>query len=742
MKDAPRTRSLAGLCLLAASSSSAGVALADTAASDQGLEEIVVTARKRAENAQDVPIAVTTLSESKLRELGASTMGELVAHVPNFDWDPVGINALSSWGLRGIVDQSRNAGQESGLGMYVDGVYVGRPAAFNASLTDIEQIEVLRGPQGSLYGRNTIAGAVNITTRKPTNDLSVSADINLGNYNRRDGDLSVSGALIPGVLRGKLSAFSQENDGYVRNLADGRRLLSENRAGGRGALYWTPTANLEIDLEADVSHQDHLTAFGLAADPQLALAVPQWYFSNRFVTNQNDPDFEKIDSGGGALTVNLTLPGDLLLTSITADRINNFNLDNDDDAGPITLTHSHFIDKSGMFSQELRLTSPQGGTYDYVAGVYYMNETVHSNRHTAVVPAPAENLGIVDLSDVGTRSSALFGNFNYHFLPEWTLGIGLRYTRDKKNANFSQNVDVDLGFSAPYIAFPAARRDDKQASGDITLTWKPGEGLLAYGTARKGFKSGGFQTDIIDFSDPAQFNFKPETAVTYELGLKTEALERRLRLNGAMFDTEYKDMQVSQLIGLGFTTNNAGRARIKGVELEVQYLALEHLTLGLSGGALDAKYLRFPACDSLGLNVDCSGNRLQFTPQWNLGASVDYRQPVHFGALVLHADSSSRGDEYSDAANSDGVRRLNGGPLSWPLKIGGYTLIGARAGFETRDRAWGVYFWGKNLTNKDYDLRRWRYPITALAFGALGAQGIEFVPGQPRTWGLELTYRH
>ena len=163
--------------------------------SDGGLEEIVVTARKRSENAQDVPIAITTLSDSKLRELGANNMGELVEHVPNFDWDPVGINALSSWGLRGIVDQSRNAGQESGLGIYVDGVFIGRPVGFNASLADIDQVEVLRGPQGSLYGRNTIAGAVNITTQTcRRNDLGFNVDLNLGNYDRRDAEVGHVGA--------------------------------------------------------------------------------------------------------------------------------------------------------------------------------------------------------------------------------------------------------------------------------------------------------------------------------------------------------------------------------------------------------------------------------------------------------------------------------------------------------------------------------------------------------------------
>jgi len=717
-------------------------AVAQQASGEGGLEEVVVTARKRAENAQDVPIAITTLSDSKLKELGANNMGELVEHVPNFDWDPVGINALSSWGLRGIVDQSRNAGQESGLGIYVDGVFIGRPVGFNASLADIDQVEVLRGPQGSLYGRNTIAGAVNITTRRPTNELGLDVDLNVGNYNRRDAEVGVSGPLVPGVLLGKISAFTQRNDGYVQNVADGRDLLNENRQGGRAALYWTPSDSLEVRLSGDIMHQDHRTAFGMSAEPQLNIAIPNWYFTDRFTTNQNDANFEKIDVGGGSLLVNWTLPSGLLFTSITADRINNFNLDNDDDAGPITLTHSHFIDKSAMFSQEFRLTSKQGGPYDYVAGLYYLDENVRANRHTAVVPAPDENLGIVDSAKVGTRSYAGFGNLNYHLAPTWTLGVGLRYTIDRKDSNFTQTVNVPLGFQSGFTQFSGVRRSDKQVSGDLTLTWKPAQDLLSYGTIRKGFKSGGFQTDIIDFSDVESFSFKPETAVTYELGLKTEALHRHIRLNGAVFDTEYKDMQVSQLVGLGFTTNNAGKSRIRGLELEIEYLPVEHLTLGLSGGVLDAKYLEFPNCDPLGLGTDCSRNRLQFTPRWNIGTTVDYRMPITAGNLVFHADTTSRGDEYSDALNQDGVRKLSDGSVSWPLRIGGYTLIGARIGFETSDRTWGIFAWGKNLTDKDYDLRRWRYPIIPVAFGAVGARGIEFVPAQPRTWGIELTYRH
>ena len=182
--------------------------------------------------------------------------------------------------------------------------------------------------------------------------------------------------------------------------------------------------------------------------------------------------------------MNWTLPGGLLFTSITADRINNFNLDNDDDAGPITLTHSHFIDKSAMFSQEFRLTSKQGGPYDYVAGLYYLDENVRANRHTAVVPAPDENFGIVDAAKVGTRSYAGFGNLNYHFAPAWTLGVGLRYTIDRKDRT-SSSRSMCRWASSPLRDSTGVRRSDKQVSGDLTLTWKPAQDLLSYGTYAK-----------------------------------------------------------------------------------------------------------------------------------------------------------------------------------------------------------------------------------------------------------------
>lgn len=732
--------------LLALALASGGLAtpgLAEDAAGaavDQ-LQQVVVTARKRAENVQEVPIAITTVSESQLRQYGAGQMSELVQHVPNFDWDPVGFNALSSWGLRGIVATSRNAGQESGLAIYQDGVFIGRPTGFNVSLLDVDHIEVLRGPQGTLYGRNTIAGAINITSRRPTDQLGVAADLNVGNYSRVDADAEITGPIIPGTLRGKFGAYTQENDGYVRNLA-GQPLLSENRKGGRGALYFE-REHLEVILAGDVLHENHRTAFGLAADPQLALALPNYYFTDPYVTNQNDPNFEKIDAGGGSLTVNWTLPTGQVFTSITADRINNFDLDNDDDAGPITLTHSHFVDKSAMFSQELRIASASGGRYDYVAGLYYLDENVRTHRHTAVVPWPAENVGIVDAGKVGTRSYAAFASGNLHLTEVWTLGAGLRYTNDRKDSSFTQTVNVPLGFKSPLYAFPSSSRDDKQVSGDVTLSFKPHEHYLAYATVRRGFKSGGFQTDIIDFSNPDLFNYKPETATTYEIGSKSDLLGNTLRANVALFDTEYKDMQVSQLVGLGFTTVNAGKSRIRGAEAELAWLPVRQLSLSLSGGFLDAKYLEFPNCDPLGLGTDCSGNRLQFTPRWNIGTSVDYRQPVtSWGVLMVHADSSSRDAEFSDALNSDGARKLGNGATSWPLRIGGYTLVGARLGLESADQSWGVYLWGKNLSNHVYDLRRWRYPIIPLAFGAVGAQGIEFVPGQPRTYGVEFRYRH
>lgn len=370
-----KTYQSVALALTASTCFSAGYTFAaeeETTVKEKPTFEIIeVTARKRVESIRDIPIAITSMGEGEIESLGADSMSDLIGNVPNLAMDPNG-NSLSSWGMRGIVSVTRNAGQESGLGVYVDGVYAGRPSSYNVPLGDIQQIEVLRGPQGSLFGRNTIAGAINITTKKPEEDFAGNLSASIGNLSRVELQGGLSGQLIDDILTAKISVFSNKRDGYIENIFDGKGYMDNNRQGGRVGLYWTPTNNLSITLASDYVDQDNQQLFGQTLEPQLNQFVPDWYQSDPYTVNQNDPNTEEIQSGGTSLTAEWEMNSGFILTSITAKRYADFEVFADDDAGPITLSYSHFEDNSDTFSQELRLTSPENDSFDYLVGIYYL----------------------------------------------------------------------------------------------------------------------------------------------------------------------------------------------------------------------------------------------------------------------------------------------------------------------------------------------------------------------------------
>ncbi|GAB3113432.1 TonB-dependent receptor [Aestuariicella hydrocarbonica] len=689
------------------------------------LEEVVVTARKREESAEDIPIAISSMGEMAIEAMGATAMGDLVGSVPNLAMDPNG-NSLNSWGMRGIVSVTRNAGQESGLGVYIDGVYAGRPAAFNFPMNDIQQVEVLRGPQGSLFGRNTIAGAINITTKKPSEELQGQIKLSLGNYERQDIQGSVAGPIIDGVLSGKISGFSYQQDGYVDNLYDGDSYMSDDRVGGRGALYWTPTESLEITLSADYLEQDNDQLFGMTLEPVLNTLEPGsgWYQPDPYKTNQNDPNRERIESGGTSVTVNWDLPSGHTLTSITSQRSADFILQADDDAGPYTLSYSQFEDNSDTFSQEIRIASPSADNFDYVVGYYYMDQEVDALRSTSVVGYPDTQTGIIVNSSVNSESWALFGTANFYLTDALTLSVGLRYTDEEKDSEYSQVDNVGLGFAD--VVFSPSQQDDAW-SGDISLGYAINESINAYASVRQGVKSGGFQTDIIDFTDVNAFVFGPEEAISYELGVKGMFFERRLKVNGAVFRTDYTDMQVGQLLGLGFTTTNAGESQIDGLELEVEWLATENLALGLSLGLLDHEYTAYDGC--AGENTSCKGNKLQLVSDWTASANVDYTFPLSNGsAFNAHLDWTARDNYFTDAVNDP------------DLVVEQRFLLNGRIGYVTADDSLSVHLWAKNLTDEEYDALLWKYPVTPLFYGAQ-TSGLERLIGEPRTFGVEVGYR-
>lgn len=694
------------------------------------IEEVVVYARKRQERAQDIPIAITALGEAKIEALGATSFDELIGNVPNLFADLTGYGT-SSWGLRGIVSLTRNAGQESGLGVYIDGVYVGRPASFNFPLSDIEQVEVLRGPQGSLFGRNTIGGAINATTKKPGEEMAGNIKATLGNYSKTDFEADISGPLVEGVLSGKISAFLYQRDGYVDNLFDNDEYMDGDRVGGRFGLYWTASDNFEVVLSGDYLKVDNQQLFGIPLEPQLNNIVPGWYQSDRFDVNQNDPNKEEIDSGGASLTINWELDSGFSITSITAKRISDFEQISDDDAGPITLTHSHFKDESEIFSQELRLASPTNGRFDYLVGLFYLDQEITADRDTPVLPFPDNFVGISSDTKVTSEAWAIFGSANLYLTDALRLTLGLRYTDEEKESQFSQVENAGLGF--PTVSFSPKQQDDA-FSGDVSLAYAVDDNANIYGSIRKGVKSGGFQTDIITFMTEDFFVFGPEEAVSYELGVKGAFFDRTLMVNAALFRTDYTDVQVSAPIGLGFTTLNAAEAEINGFELEVEWRATENLSLAVSMGLLDHEYTKYENClagSGIGLD-DCSGNDLQLVPDWTASANLDYRFPLSDGAaLEFHVDWNARDEYFVDPSNDPDRLVEDRG------------LVNARIGYVAADESYSIYLWGKNLADEEYDTVRWKYPVTPLVFGGLDPTitGLNRLVGAPRMYGIEVAYR-
>lgn len=691
------------------------------------LEEVVVVARKRAEEPLEVPISMTIINSIKIEQQTATALKDIVGDIPNASLDVTG-NSLASWGMRGIISQTRNPGQESGLGVYVDRVYLGRPAGFNVPLNDIAQVEVLKGPQGSLFGRNTIAGAITITTRRPGEEMEGYLQGSFGNLSRRDLQAGISGPLVENVLAAKINVFSFQRDGYIENIFNGSDLQSDERVGGRASVYWTPTDEFELVFSADYLEQDNSLMAGQTLEPQLNNFVPDWYQAEDDKVNQNDPGYDRIKAGGISIAADWRFDEDMTLSSITSFRSTDFETLVDDDSGPITLTWSNFNDDSDTFTQEFLFSGSVPETLDYVIGLYYLDLDVTSDRQTPLFnPYPINEAAITSNTTVDTNSWAIFGSVDFVLTETLNLAVGLRYTDEKKSSDFIQTENGGLGF--PNVIFDSTI-EDNAVSGDISLAWSAGEFTNIYGSVRKGFKSGGFQTDIINFSSEELFAFDPEQALSYELGLKGVYLDNRLSLDVAAFHTDYKDMQVGQLVGLGFTTTNAAKSKINGLEVQLNYWPVDRLRFGIGLGLLDHEYTKFENC--AGLGTSCKGNKLQYAPDSTWSADGSYTWLVSNGAEIeLYLAANYRDSYFLTPVNDP------------QLEIDQRTLVDARLAYRTPSGNTTLALWARNLGDKSWDLTRWQYPVTPLAFAQFDPSitGLQRTPAEPRTYGVEVIFR-
>jgi iron complex outermembrane receptor protein len=704
----------------------------DTAAeaSDQA---IIVTARRRNELLLDVPVAVTAFSGEQLDRQGALDITDIADTTPNVTLEVSrGTNSTLTPFIRGIGQQDPVAGFEQGVGLYLDDVYLNRPQAAVLDIYDVQRIEVLRGPQGTLYGRNTVGGAIKyVTARIKTDGPHASLRTNVGTHGQLDFIGSASTPLGD-VLRIGVAAARLSNTGFGRNLTTGQHNYHKDIWAARGTIELEPAPDVFFRLSGDYTWDDSNPRGGHRLTENLVTGEQPLKDVFDSEGSLNDPK-QKVRSGGIALHGEIGLNDWLKFRTITAYRKDRSDTPIDFDATPAVDVDVPAIYKNHQFSQELQLVVDRGPLQG-VAGFYYLNASaadVFDVRLYTTLPALLPGFTAATRGDVDTKTWAVFGDFTYDLSPQWSASLGGRFTNDKRHARvFRESLILggspELGGVPPFgvgvpSPFPPAitsdfegRRTDKAFTPRVSVNFKPTPNHNIYVSYSRGFKGGGFDPrgqstqapsqspqDVFDF-----MAFDPEKVDSYELGWKASLLDRRLQLATAIVDAEYKDVQVPGSAGCvvggvstfcGITTN-AGKARFRGVEVETNWRMAQDLAtvgdrLSLAGtlGYLDAKYLHF-ITNIAGLGpVDVAKFRkIQNTPKWTLSGSLDYETPLADGRLDVNTTVSYRSKSQQFELRTPG--------LDQP----GFALWDANIVWRSPGKRYEIGLHAKNLLNKKY----------------------------------------
>lgn len=702
-----------------------GTARAQAPADADMRADITVTARKVPEPLLKAPLAVTSISGDSIVAAGLQTITDLTRMAPNVDiGGGIAGQLQGQISIRGISTLVRNIGLETGVGIYVDDVYVGRPENFVQHLLDVDRVEIVRGPQGTEYGKNTIAGVVNVQTKQPDADPGASIRLDAGNYDYRRGE-AVLGTRLNERLSVRGAVAYARQDGFYKHLSGGRDAGSTDLLTWRLSAKYAPTDQLSFIARWEGLRDRGTPAF-FQAD---ALAGYPADFPSRepLHINNNRPNRLHRDSQGISLRTEWASDA-ITLTAITAYRDSSYHASLDDDQEQVDFVSAdNFSDDSHFFSQELRLA---GGTgkLRYLLGAYYFDQMVRTDRGLGLgadTGVPGEPM-LTTKGSVKTESGALFGRLDYELTDRLSLSAGLRYTREKKRAHFVQDDASGTGIFT-YLGFPNLTFDGRSTDDDLspsaTISYEVVPDANVYARFSRGFKSAAYNVDLA--SSLGGLTASPEKATSYEVGFKMLTLDRRMRLNLAAFHTDYDRLQVSQVLGSGLALTNAGRAQVEGVEGELSLQLTSRLRLEGNAAILDAHYKRFDNCGvpasvipSVGSRrTDCTGNDLVLAPHFTGYGAVSYEVPVRIGTIFARADVDHRSTVYFEPTNSDA------------FKAGPRTLVNLRLGL--RRGQWDIAAWVQNLTDRIY--KTYADDRSGLRVYRTAAYG------PPRTYGVSLS---
>lgn len=685
-----------------------GTTDANTGAS-AGLEEIVVTARKRAERLQDVPIAVTAFTPESLERQNFTSALDLTMSVPNMVvYSSVGTSASAQFYIRGVGQDDAIFTAEQGVGVYLDGVLLAKQQGSLLDLIEFERIEVLRGPQGTLYGRNSTTGAVKFVTKRPDLDVARAvADVTVGSYNRFDQRGTINVPVVPGKFALKFDGLNRQSDGYLTDLAHDHDINGIDRQMGRVSALWAPSEVTKVYTAVDIANDGS----GITVVTPLMAGAGQGGYvpvhGSPYKTNHSVPNLQDTESGGLVLDVEHEFDW-ALFKSTTGYRMIDQQTAYDGDGSLLTTLDIVAALEQNQISQEFQLVSNDTGRLRYTAGVFFFREDIEVD---------AENIfqGTNNFARQVSTSNAVYVDGSYALNDTVSLSAGARYTWDDKEidqlgwsrATGAQIIDVDKSL------------DFTNFSPRAGLDWKVTPDTLLYVSAARGYKAGGFSQGRPANQQRAETVYQPETVMTYELGVKTDLLDRRLRLNANYFFSDYEDMQLTFLQNGVFFVDTAD-VELQGIELEANAQVTDGLMLRLVGSWLDGEYTHIPLIPGTstyvgGLFPDA---QVKQVPEYSYKVGGTYELPLGgVGRLQANIDYTWNDIMFHNAGNAMAVATPQTGVLD------------AQLSFLTSDDKWRFAVGGRNITDE------------VIVIGG-NAPNLARFYGTPATWYATATFRY
>ncbi|MFN3520722.1 MAG: TonB-dependent receptor [Phenylobacterium sp.] len=712
----------------------AGAAAAQARPAEASVEEIVVTAQRREQAAQDVGIALSVLGGDDLAQRGITNVNQLQTATPSLDIEPAFGSGAAQFRLRGVGFQDYATNNTPTVGVYVNEVAYPIPVMTQGLIFDVQRVEVLRGPQGTLYGRNTTGGAINFITGMPTAEVAAGASVEFGRFEALKAEGYISGPISESI-RGRLSFGTEQGGAWQHNRETGDSLGDADKVAARAMLDIDVTPNLGVmlDVHAGIDKSENIglyltepfsTRFG--AGPTIPADTDTtgtgWSISPGLVADtrlevDSKPGRDN-KTWGASANASWDL-GAVKLTNIAAYDYLHREEYGDYDASSSIAADVFFGSKVKVWSDELRLASNTEGPLQWVAGVYVSRQVLRERYYSDFLDNYGLTARVRYTQEV--TSASVFGQAEYAFNDQWKLIGGLRYEEETREL---QDFTSAFG-GATALPESSVETDMNPTTGKIALEYKPMADVLIYASASKGVKSGGFTT-YNTANRAAIAAFKPETLYAYEVGFKTNPTAA-LQFNGAAFFYDYRDQQVlsARLTANGLVGSfvNAPKSEIWGGELELVWAPTAGLTISQSASYKDGEFKEFrdldvPATRAAGVEVyiDKSGQEIPFG-KWTYGGSVAYTADVGDFVVRSELNYSWRDDQVSW--------------LGEKYDIPAYWLANASIGVTPADGPWGASIWVRNLFDEEYDLTR-----NFFTEAEVGQRGT------PRTYGVRLTYAY